>query len=272
MSAALKAFLERTLPLLTHEFGETSRGYMRNLNRYPARWNGKRLGFIAAGAFKDPGNFEALRNTFRLLADGFGMALCAQLVRPEAYLLQFELAKPRTVRTVETALRRAGTELATTGQVSAETHEKVSLPLAVDVRHFRKYSAIYWEHARAMGTDALDLPRVQKAVMADVRILMSEMARCIDPVASAKLRAVVQFDFPDKDLHFRLTVDRGTCRMEETASESCDLRVTADTGVWADAFTRRTDMRDALRQKRIVVQGDKMLFSRLERYFPPPVS
>jgi len=272
VSGAMKIFLERTLPLTMQGFEQTPGRCMRNRTRYPERWRDKRLGFIAAGAFKEPENFDGIRTTFRLLADGFNMTLCAELIRPEAYLLQFELAKPKTVKTVETALQHAGFELATSGAVSGETSRKVSLPLAVDVPHFLKYSAIYWEHAIAMGAEAQDLAKVQQAVVGDVRILMSEMARSIDPLASAKLTAVLQFDFPDKDLHFRLCVDRGTCVMDETQAEKFDLRVTVDTATWAGIFTRRINVKDALMRKKIRLEGDRTLFTRLDRYFPPPVS
>jgi multimeric flavodoxin WrbA/putative sterol carrier protein len=272
MSSAIKRFLERTLPLATQQFGETERGLMRNLSRYPERWSNKKLGFIAAGAFRNPANFDGLKATFRLMAGGFNMTICAEIIRPEAYLLQFELAKPKAVRTVETALKRAGAELATDGRVSEATQEKIALPLAVDLYHFRLYSDIYWQHAMALGKDASDLARVQQAVVGDVRVLMREMARSIDPVAAAKLRAVLQFDFPDKDLHFRISVDKGTCRLEQAASETCDLRVVVDTATWAGVFTRKVNVRDALMQKRIILEGDKALFSRLDRYFPPPVS
>ena len=83
---------------------------------------------------------------------------------------------------------------------------------------------------------------------------------------------MLQFDFPDKDLHFRFAVDRGTCTMEEAASEKCDLRVVVDTVIWSKVFTRQINVREALMKKQIVLEGDKMLFTRLDRYFPPPVS
>ncbi|MBD3392400.1 MAG: hypothetical protein GF418_10045 [Chitinivibrionales bacterium] len=272
MSSTLKMFLERTLPLTTENFDETPQGHMRNGIRYPERWKDKKIGFITAGAFRSLDNFEALRRTFALMAEGSEAGLCASLIRPEAYLLQFELAKPKTVRMVETALKRAGVELATAGMVSEDTEQKVRLPLAVDQEHLLKYSRIYWEHAVAMGEEARDLTAVQRAVVGDVRVLMSEMARSIDPAASKKLQAVLQFDFPDKDWHFRITVDHGRCVLKEASSERCDLRVTVDTAVWAGVFTREVNVRDALMQKKIVLEGDKSLFTRLDRYFPPPVS
>ena len=173
---------------------------------------------------------------------------------------------------METALVQAGREMVTDGKVSAATAEKTALPLAVDMDHFFKYSTIYWEHAVSMGAEAANLNKVQRAVVTDVRILMSEMARSVDKAATARLRAAFQFDFPDTDQHFRLVVDHGECTMEETMSEHCDLRVTVTTETWAKVFMREINVRDALVTGTIKLEGDKFLFSRLDRFFPPPVS
>jgi len=45
----------------------------------------------------------------------------------------------------------------------------------------------------------------------DPDIIMREMARSLDPKATARLRAVLQFDFPDGRRHYRLSVDKGVC-------------------------------------------------------------
>jgi putative sterol carrier protein len=100
---------------------------------------------------------------------------------------------------------------------------------------------------------------------------MQEMARSIDPQATAKLKAALQFEFPDKDLRFTLTVDHGSCSFIEEKSGAPDLKVTCSSEVWAKVFMRQINIRDALVNKQIVLEGDKFLFSRLDRYFPPPI-
>jgi multimeric flavodoxin WrbA len=272
MNSCLKRFLERTLPLTAQGFEFTPRGYMRNVTRHPERWKNKKVAFIAAGAFRHPGNFDGLTTTFRLLAEGMNARYAGGLIRPEAYLLQFALAKPKTVKTVESAFVKAGRELAAEGAISAESMKNAALPLSGSLQLFRLYSNIYWEHATALGSEGADLEKVQREVVTDVRILMQEMARSIDPVAAARLTATLQFDFPDKDLHFRISVDHGRCTIEQTASDTCDLRVTTSTDTWARVFMREISVRDALVKKDILLKGDKSLFSRLDRYFPPPVS
>jgi putative sterol carrier protein len=271
MSAGMKTFLERTFPLAKPGLDTTPRGLAKNSLRYPERWP-KRLIPIIVGAFKSYEDFRPTVETFQLIADGLSMGWAGTIIRPESYLLQFSLAKPKTVKTVETALVRAGLELATAGAIGPDTEEKVRTPLAIDEYHFTTYSKIFWEHMLALGAEADDLVKVQRRVTSDVRILMREMARSIDPAATARLKAVLQFDFPDKELHFCIRVDRGSCVLSEETAQKPDLRVTASTDVWAQAFMREISMEDALMSRKVLLEGDKSLFSRLDRYFPPPVS
>ncbi|MBD3319834.1 MAG: hypothetical protein GF350_01930 [Chitinivibrionales bacterium] len=272
MSSAMKTFFERTLPVTRHGFEITERRLVRNKVRFPQQWDHKKLVTIITGAFKKMDNFNPLKKTFELIADGMSMHLAGQLIRPESYLLQFALAKPKTVKTVENAFIQAGNEIARNGSISEPTIQNVSIPLAIDMFHFQKYSNIFWEHAFELGKDAADMAKLQEHVTGDVRILMHEMARSIDSVATSKLKAVLQFDFPDKDLHFAISVNRGSCTLEETEKENPDLQVICPTDVWARAFMRQISMKDALLNRSIQLKGDKSLFSRLERFFPPPVS
>ena len=111
---------------------------------------------------------------------------------------------------------------------------------------------------------------VQAQVSTDVGILIREMVRCLNPRAAARTQAVLQFDFPDREQYFRVTVDRGQVRLEETTTEKPDLRVRCDANLWAKVFMRETDVRQALIDRRLVLEGDKSLFTRLDRLFPPP--
>lgn len=272
MSNSIKKFFERTLPLFKQGIAQAHNGLFCNNLRHPEKWKNKSLAFVCAGAFRGEVNFKGITSIFSLLANGTNMAYSGGLIRPESYLLQFNLAKPKTVKLIETGLLQGGRELALKGRFSENTQKKVAAPLSIDTFHFKKYSDIYWEHVISMGSEGADLDKVRYKVTTDVRILMHEMARSIDHFATAKLKAVLQFDFPDKKLHYCLTVNKGTCTLEEKESESYDLRITTDTSTWAKTFIREITMKDALMQRKIKLEGDKLLFKRLDRYFPPPAS
>jgi putative sterol carrier protein len=271
VSSSLKAFLDRTLPLTKPSFEVSPLGTVRNMLRFPEKWP-KKIVTIVVGAFNGPSIFSGVKSMMAHYANAVSMEQCGELYRPESFLLPFTLAKPMTVKTIEAAFVRAGYELATDGRISPDTEQKAATPLSADVPYFKKYSNIYWEHAVALGEKSWDLDLLCEHVTTDVRILMQEMARSIDPLATAKLKATFRFEFPDKDLCFTLIVDRGACSFLEGDVEAPpDLTVTCSSEVWAGVFMRRINVRDALVNKQIVLAGDKFLFSRLDRYFPPPV-
>jgi putative sterol carrier protein len=145
-----------------------------------------------------------------------------------------------------------------------------SLPLAPDLEHFRTYSNIYWAQARRMGVKGQVPANVQARVSGDVRILMREMVRYLDAKATARVKAVLQFEFPDRELVYHLRIDCGKCELKEGPAAKPDLLACCSSEVWSRIFTRQTDVRDVLKNRQLVLHGDKSLFSRLDRFFPPP--
>jgi multimeric flavodoxin WrbA/putative sterol carrier protein len=270
MSSYLKIFFERTFPLATHGLETSRMGIFRNRLREPARWANKKFISITVGALRAREAYEPINQTFRLIADTLDMELGGQLTRPESHLLPYKLSKPMTLKRVESAFLKAGREAGTNGKLSARTMADAELLLAPDEKYFRAYSNIYWEHASAMDAANINSPKLQKQVGSDPDILMREMARCIDPKTTARLRAVLQFDFPDRQRHYRFTVDKGRCELKFEPTAQPDLRVTCTTDIWVALFMRQLNVAAALRQGVIRLEGDKSLFTRLDRYFPPP--
>ncbi len=269
-SSHVKVFLDRIFSYTKEGFVPTPSGLTRNTIRNPERWP-KKLAYVLVGAFRGEENFVAAQKTFELFAPAIDTVLCGGIIRPESYLLQFDLAKPKTIKVIETAFEQAGIELATTGEITAETAARAATPLSSDLQHFQRYANIYWEHARSLGPRALDVSAVRERVLGDMRVLLSEMVRSVDVAATARKRFVLQFDYTDTGAHFRVSVDHGAATLTEGTSDKYDLRVTTKASSWAKVFMRQINMRDALASGEIKLEGDKMLFTRLDRYFPPPV-
>ena len=270
MSSTLKMFFERTFPLTMEGLTRSGRGGLRNNIRHSKHWKGKSLITIIAGALSDIEVFRPANETFELIADSLDLENGGQITRPESYMLDYPLSKPKTLKRIEAALIQAGREAGSNGRLSTETMTAVSLPLAADLEHFCAYSNIYWAQAMQMGEQGMVPATVQARVSEDVRILIREMVRNLDTDAAARTKAVLQFDFPDRHEHFRVTVNRGQVRLEETTTAEPDLRVSCDAVIWAKVFTRQIDVRRALLDHQLVLEGDKSLFSRLDRLFPPP--
>ncbi|MCC7374802.1 MAG: NAD(P)H-dependent oxidoreductase [Verrucomicrobiales bacterium] len=270
MSSYLKNFFERTFPLTTEGLELSAMNLLRNQLRYPDQWKGKKFISITVGALPSREAYEPINQTFRLIADTLDLELGGQLTRPESHLLPYRLSKPMTLKRVESAFVRAGHEAGTTGRLSETVMTDAALPLSTNDTSFRTYSNVYWENAHAIGARNVGSSALIDRVAKEPEILMREMARTIDPRTTAHLKVVLQFDFPDQDRHYRLTVDCGKCVMTAEPTEKPDLRVTCTTDIWVALFMRQLDVGAALRQRVIVLEGDKGLFTRLGRYFPPP--
>jgi multimeric flavodoxin WrbA len=272
MSALLKAFFERTFPLAQPGLTNSGLDNTRNSIRYPGEWTGKKLVTLMTGALRDPEAFRPARETFALIADSLDLELGGQLVRPESYLIDYPLSKPKTIQRIRTALVQAGRETGCTGRVTPDTQAAVALPISVDEAHFRAYSNIYWAHALELGELGLLPAEVQARVAGDVRILLREMVRCFNPQAAGRLRATLQFNFTDPDSHFHVRIDRNRCTLEPGEAANPELRISCDAATWAKVFTRAVELRSLLAQRRLRIEGDKSLFRRLDRLFPPPSS
>jgi len=270
MSSSMKVFFERLFPLSEEGMEPSGLGVLRNRLRDPKRWKNKKFISIVVGALRSPETYEPINQTFRLIADTLSMELGGQLTRAESHLLPYKFSKPKTLKLIHAAFLKAGREAGTTGRLTARTMEEAALTLAVDEALFCDYSNIFWGYARVAGARGTSVEALHDRVGRDTDILMSEMARTINPKTTMRLRAVLQFDFPDLRKHYRLAVDCGRCELKPVRTEKPDLRVTCDSDVWVALFTRQLNLTEALRSRRLVLEGDKHLFTKLDRYFPPP--
>jgi putative sterol carrier protein len=87
-------------------------------------------------------------------------------------------------------------------------------------------------------------------------------------VATARIKAVLQFDFDGTDEHYRVVIDCGAARLMRDTSADPDLRVSCTAAVWAGIARGDLNPRDALRQGLVTLAGDRSLFARLSRFFP----
>jgi multimeric flavodoxin WrbA len=269
MGSYLKIFLERTLPLLKPGISYSENGIDRNRIRYPDR-GPRHMAAIITGGLSSPVHTEGASASLRLYAESFNMQFHGPLIRNESFLLQFVDTKPLTIKTIETALETAGRMFALEGRIDRETVEKISTPLAGDRMRFQMYSNIYWEHAKKVYAAGGTAEEIKNLTRSDLRILMHEMISGIDPVTTAHTKAVLQFNFPDISLAYMVTIDHGTARILQTETAEADLFVTCHSTVWAGILHRTTDPVKALSSGEIRLKGDKMLFRKLGRFFPPP--
>jgi len=267
-SSRMQVFLERTLPLTEAGLDTTLGGLSRNRTRYPTNWQGKKLIFLVVGALREVENFRPFEATCRLIAEGLAMEFGGVLIRPESHLTCFARAKPKAVKTLEASFVEAGMEVARSGHIPERVLMRAAMPLAPSAAYFRNYSNIYWANAHEMGSGALKTDELVSKVSKDARILLPFMVSAMDPVATARTKAVLQFDFADTNAHYRSVIDCGTACLTNEETSDPDLRISCAAEVWADIARGDLDPREALRQRLVTLAGDRSLFARLSHFFP----
>ena len=265
----LKMFIERTMPLLAPGVTTSSAGIDRNNLRYPERGPRDMTAIITGGLGGLP-HSEGAVTSLRLYAESFNMRFHGAIVRSESYLLQFTDTKPKTIKTIETALEQAGRTFAAERTIDGDTIRKAQLPLAPDLATFQLYSNIYWENAMQVYGRGGSFEEVMRQTRSDLRILMNEMAHSADPVSTARIRAVLRFEFCDPASAYTITLDRGTATLDTEPRPRYDLTVSCSAELWARIVHRTADPLKALTAGEIKLSGDKELFRKIGRYFPPP--
>ena len=241
-SSHVKVFLDRILTYTKEGFVPTPAGLIRNSVRYPERWP-KKLAYLLVGAFRGEENFAGAQKTFELFAPGDRHRALRRAHPAGVVPAAVRTGKAQDHQGHRDGVRTGGDRTCRPrGEITAETAARAATPLSSDLHHFQVYANIYWEHARSLGPRALDVSAVRDLVLGDMRVLLSEMVRSVDAVATARRRFVLQFDFTDTGVHFRVSVDHGAATLAQETSETCDLRVTtkaADLGQGVHAADQR---------------------------------
>jgi len=268
ISSRLQRFLERTFPLTMEGLDRTPEGLFRNRTRFPDRWHDKRIVFLAVGALRSPRNFKPLKETCKLIAHGLNMELAGLLVRAESHLSPFPLMAPKTFKRMNAAFISAGRAVARTGHIPKSIQHDAGIPLSPDEEDFEEHCNIFYDKAKTLGRQALLVDNTVEQVGLDPQVIFLRMISAVDPRATASVHAVIQFEFPDIDAHFCITIDDGKAEMERCTNENPDLTVICDSLVWKNIATQEIEARQAIKENTIKLIGDRQLFSKLPRYFP----
>jgi multimeric flavodoxin WrbA len=270
-SALMKAFVERLFPLVKPRIERSPRlGLLRNVRRHADRGPEGAV-LIAAGAHRGLRNMEGLSATFELVCEGLGIDPRGRLLRTESFFLDFVASKPITHRKIRGAFESAGRELVLSGRVSAATEADAALPIVVDDDTYIERSDVYWQIADEIQTHGADRLQLRERAAIDLRILVPELAACLDPAAAGDLSAVILLDIDgDADRSWHLAIEDGRCRPRRGAHADPDLTLSMPESTLLDLIFGRIDPRVAVREGAIVARGSPELLARMGRLFPPP--
>jgi putative NADPH-quinone reductase len=189
MTAFMKLFIERTMPLMLPYLIENQEGVTTHPYRYP----GKRapgMVLISVCGFPEVDHFKALVEQFRLLARSSQRKLAGVLLRPGSESMLFIERLGKKGKGVLDGFYRAGQEIVERGEVSPETEEIVSRDWTKNLRGFREQANVFWnvrmDYAEKVkqGTETRSF---EEAVKEDMRIILGGMAAFFKSEAAGRL-------------------------------------------------------------------------------------
>ncbi len=270
-SARLKTFIERLMPLTKPELKLSKKnGLMQNLLRDPEN-NPSRSVLIAVAGHRDVRSMDGLVSTFESIAEGLGTKPVGKLLRTESFFLDFPANIPFTMRKIRAAFEKAGHELVTDGHIQEKTERDASLYLTRSAESFKQQFSIYWQIAGEMDESNLHRKELRKAAGEDLRILMPELSTRFDPTAASDLEVVFQFELDGKQPGiWHVEISNKTCCVHANAHPSPTITISTSSETFLDIILQRDDPRRIIAKGRLKFEGNKSLFARFGRLFPPP--
>lgn len=260
VNATLKAFIERTLPILQPFLME-----YRGRTVHPLRHPHPGMVMLSVAGFHEPSVFDPLSSWARFI---FSKKLLAELYRPGAEALTTAYYAPKAQR-IMAAAHQAGRELVETRQVSAETLALFGQKIEEDPNAWRTMGNLMWKSCIAEGLTVKEFAERGRPPRPDsLESFMLLMSMGFNPQKAGDTRALLQFEFSgevDGTCHFKIA--DGTIQALDGAVAQPDLVVRSPFGVWMDILTGKGDGQQLFLSKAYTVEGDLALMMRFDQIF-----
>ena len=261
LNAQMKAFIERTLPILEpfvikKEDGRSS---------HPLRYQHPDVVCISVAGFSELGVFDQLSQYINFL---FKNRLLAEIYRPGAESLMNPGRENIRSRIAE-ALQKAGREIVETKSVSDSTMAQIQQPITVASESFKGLINLFWKTCIAEGVTPREFK--QKGMIPRPDSLESFMAILklgFNPEGAAEINAVIQFCFSGavEDNCF-FTIENGCIEAEEGRHSNPSVTIQTPFEVWMDIMTGKADGQEMFFQEKYTVEGDFELMLKMEALF-----
>ncbi len=259
MNALMKAFIERTLPVLEPYLeikGDSTFHPLRS--RHPA------VVVLSVAGFPEISVFDQLSRHMRFM---YGRGLIGEIYRPASEAM---VMRPfaEAMEDILSAVRKAGAELVGGMKISDETLARITRPLGDRVLMARAAN-IFWrtcirermtpEELKAKG----GVPRPE--TIDDFVVIMNAAFR---PERASGVSAVIRFDFTgEQEGSCTFVVKNGRIDGSSGASGDADLVIESPFGLWMDIVTDRADGRALFSEGAYRAGGDLSILARLGEIF-----
>jgi multimeric flavodoxin WrbA len=256
MTASMKAFIERTLPVLEPFFE-----LKKDRTTHPLRHKVPKAVWMSVAGFPEMPIFDQLSSYVRFL---FRDGLLAEIYRPAAEGLA---RMPLTGRRDEilTALTSAGKELVQSQKVSDETLSRITQPLGIEAT-FTQMGNLMWKTCVSEKVTPKEM--VERGIVPrpdSIETFMIILPMGFSPEEAGNLKATFQFDFSGDvvqgSCHF--VIEDGKIQAAAGPADKRDLTIETPFDLWMDIMTGKRNGQEAFMAQEFKAKGDLSLLMRM---------
>ena len=255
VNAEMKAFIERTLPVLEPFFEQRD-----NRTVHPLRQTPPDGVVLSVAGFLEMSVFDQLSNYVQFLFGRNGRLL-AEIYRPAAEMLSRIEDKKEEVFE---ATIQAGRELVTSRQVSTETLNQIQQPI-IDFQTFAQMGNLFWKTCISEGVSPKEFREKNMIPRPDsIESFMLVFPFGLNSEAVGDRKMSLQFNFSGEvtgSCYF--IIEKGNISPKEGSKENPDITVETPFEIWMDIITGKADGQQMFMEQKYTVTGDLSLMIQL---------
>ena len=255
VNAEMKAFFERTLPVLEPFFEQRD-----NRTMHPLRQTPPDAVVLSVAGFLEMSVFDQLSNYVQFLFGG-NRRLLAEIYRPAAEMLSRIEDKKEEVFE---ATIQAGRELVTSRQVSTETLNQIQQPI-IDFQTFAQMGNLFWKTCIAEGVTPKEFREKNMIPRPDsIESFMLVFPFGLNSEAVGTRKVILQFNFRDDVTgSCWFMIQKDNISAEEGRKDKPDITIETPFELWMDIITGKADGQQMFMEQKYTVTGDLSLMIQL---------
>jgi multimeric flavodoxin WrbA len=262
LNAAMKTFIERTLPILEPFLLE-----QENRTHHPLRSKPPKMVLLSVAGFPEDEIFNQLSAWVQFVYGRAGMVV-AEIYRPAAESMASPYVQDKA-NDIFAATTQAGREIVESMQVQPETMKRIKKVIAEDKAVFRQMGNLFWKTCIAEGVSPKEFTEKGLIPRPDsIESFMMFLPMGFNAEAAGDTSATIQFNF-DGDVHSSCHFDirDGKLDAKKGAAENAGMTINSPFELWMDIMTGKADGQQMFMEQKYTVDGDLNLLLRMNEFF-----
>lgn len=255
VNAEMKAFIERTLPVLEPFFEQRD-----NRTVHPLRHETPDAVVLSVAGFLEMSVFDQLSSYVNFLF-GQNDKLLAEIYRPAAeFLTRFDSKKEE----IFDALIQAGRELVNSRRVYTETLNLIQQPI-IDFESFAQFGNLFWNTCISEKVTPKVFSEKEMVPRPDsVESFMLLFPFGLNSEAVGERKVILQINFTDEmTSSCCFIIEKGNISTENGSMENPDITINTPFELWMDIITKKADGQQMFMDQKYTVDGDLSLMIQL---------